>query len=154
MQDKCACVVSYDNVPILPFYEAYKTLTATTTLKYLTNFMVLQSFVPHNDLKGYVADTLNNTQSDIPSLNLLNNSYTQDIATAETQTLNLRKVLNDLKTDTLSYRHLSEKAHHKSLDIPKSTPSPSFLQYIVYVLCGSVLLIIPALFYLCSKYRT
>ena len=156
MQNKCSCVVSYDNVTILPFYEACKTSTTTTTLKYPTNLMVLQSFVPHNDLKGYLADTLNNTQSDIvlPPLNLLNNSYTQDIANAETQTLDLRKVLNDLKTDTVSYRHLSEKVYHKSLDIPKSTSSSSFLQYIVYVLCGVVLLVILGLFYLCSKYRT
>ena len=90
--------------------------------------MVLQSFVPCNYLKGYLADAVNDTKSDIVLLpsNLLNNSYTQAIATAETQTLDLRKVLNDLKTDTVSYRHHSEKVYHKTLDIPRSTSDKSF----------------------------
>ena len=155
LTDACSCVISFQNTTILPHYDACKTSTVTTQLKYPTNLMVLKSFVPHNNLQQFLADSLNETAIpiDLPPLKLFDSSYSKDIAGLQSQSLDLNKVLDNLQMDKVSYRHLSEKLYHETLSTQYS-PSQDYIDWIVYVLCVVVALLVLAILFLISKYRT
>ena len=100
--------------------------------------MVVKHLIPDSDVATYLADTFSDIEQNItlPPLKIYNGSYSADIAAIQANSLDLAKLLNNVKEDTVSFRHLSEKLYHTST-LPQPTPSTKYIVYGLILITAS-----------------
>ena len=86
--------------------------------------MVVKHLMPDSDVATYLADTFSDTEQTITLLNIYNDTYSQDIEEIQAQSLDLQRIMDNVKKDTVSFRYFSEKIYTTGQQKDTTTHQP------------------------------
>ena len=132
LEQSCGYVLYYHSTIIFPKYKNGESTVTKTQVKYPRNLMVANLLLSKKDLAKFKVDTLDGSE---PELELpLDSALSKEIASDKKGSLDLEKVMTNLKADEISYKRIADKILHQHIDsISPSVVSSSNVSYVPWI---------------------
>ena len=125
----CDCTIVVGTKEIQSLFDTCHHPNTTSVVTYPVNVMVAKYLKPTTEfskLLGHQMQTEEDTSS-APKLNIYENAYSRDLAASKFDQVQLRKVMENLKDDNISFKSAIDKIVH-SHPVFQPSSSKSFLQ--------------------------